>query len=226
MSWRPSCGAGAFWLVRPRSRWRRAARGATPAPSPATARRAAYRPTRKSGSRPEGRLPGEVGRREAAGSVVRPDDVEAPALLRAHQFQLPVDQLLPDQLLPDQLLPDQLLPDQLLPDQLLPDQLLPDQLLPDQLLPDQLLPDQLLPDQLLPDQLLPDQELPFQVPPGQLLPAASRVAMAAESKSCPKMSISPVRATPSSDTWSVPQASSSEPVPLDHAILRHAFGAL
>ena len=140
------------------------------------------------------------------------------------QFQDAVDQPLSLQLDPDQLLPDQLEPDQLLPDQLLPNHLIPDQLPSLQLEPDQLLPDQLEPDQLLPDQLEPDQVLPFQVPPDQLLPAASRAAIAGALKSWPKMSCSPLRTTPSAVRWSDPRALSSEPTPVDQAMVLHFAG--
>ena len=109
-------------------------------------------------------------------------------------------------------------------DQPLSLQLEPDQLLPDQLEPDQLLPDHLMPDQLLPLQLEPDQVLPFHVPPDQLLPAASRAAIAGALKSWPKMSCSPLRTTPSALRWSEPRAPSSEPTPVDQAIVLHFAG--
>ena len=140
------------------------------------------------------------------------------------QFQDAVDQPLSLQLEPDQLEPDQLEPDQLLPDHLLPDQLLSLQLEPDQLHPHHLIPDQLLPDQLEPDQLEPDQVLPFQVPPDQLLPAASSAAITGALKSWPKISCSPLKTTPSAVKWSEPRELSSEPVPVDQAIVLHFAG--
>src|SRR3990170_1294814 len=89
MSWRPSCGAGAFWLVRPRSRWRRAARGATPAPSQATARREAlstnqkvWKPARRPASRVGGPTRGgwvsRQGRRRRGSSPAAGPSVPAP----------------------------------------------------------------------------------------------------------------------------------------------------
>ena len=69
--------------------------------------------------------------------------------------------------------------------------------MPDHEEPDQLLPDHEEPDQLLPDHEEPDQLLPFHVPPAQALLAASRAATATESNDFPKMSISPLRTTPS-----------------------------
>src|SRR5687767_4574779 len=151
------------------------------------------------------------------------------------QFQEPVDQVLPLQVEPDQVLPDQVLPDQVLPDQVLPDQLSPLQVEPDQVLPDQVLPDQVLPDhvqpdqlsplQLEPDQLSPLQVLPFHVPPDQLLPAASRTAIAGALKLWPKMSCSPLRTTPASVRWSDPRERSSDPTPVDRAMVFHLAGA-
>ena len=94
-------------------------------------------------------------------------------------------------------IPIQPLLDQLLPDHEFPLQLLPDHEFPLQLFPLQLLPDHELPDHEFPLQLLPDHELPFQIPPLQLLPAASRAAIGTDSKACPKMSIDPLRITPS-----------------------------
>jgi hypothetical protein len=84
-----------------------------------------------------------------------------------------------------------------LPDHEFPLQLFPDHEFPDQEFPLQLLPDHEFPDQEFPLQELPLQLLPFQTPPLQLLPAASRRAMEAESKTWPKMSIEPLRITPS-----------------------------
>jgi hypothetical protein len=141
------------------------------------------------------------------------------------QLQDPIDQPLSLQLEPDQLLPDQLLPLQLEPDHLIPDQLLSLQLEPDQLLPDQLEPDQLLPFQPLSLQLEPDQLLPFHVPPDQLLPAASSAAIAGALKLWPKMSCSPLKTTPSAVRWSDPRALSSEPAPVDQAMVFHFAGA-
>jgi hypothetical protein len=145
------------------------------------------------------------------------------------------DQLLPDHELPDHEFPDQLLPDHEFPLQEFPDQLLPLQELPDHEFPLQEFPDQLLPLQELPDhefplqelplQEFPDQLLPFQMPPLQLLPAASRRAIAPESKAWPKMSTAPLRTTPSRVRCSVPRESSSEPIPLDQSIVFHCTGA-
>ena len=102
-----------------------------------------------------------------------------------------------DQETPIQLLLDHEFPLQLFPDQLLPDHEFPLQELPDQELPDHEFPDQELPLQLLPDHEFPLKLLPFQMPPLQLVPAASRIAMGADSKAWPKMSWFPLRTMPS-----------------------------
>ena len=67
--------------------------------------------------------------------------------------------------------------------------------------------------------MLPLQVLPFQAPPDQLLPAASAVAIAAVLNGWPKMSVEPVSATPFIVRWSVPREASSEPVPVEFAML-------
>jgi hypothetical protein len=56
------------------------------------------------------------------------------------------------------------------------------------------------------------------MPPDQLDPAASSAAIAAELKGAPKMSCSPWRTTPLSETWSVPREASSDPVPVEGAL--------
>jgi len=116
---------------------------------------------------------------------------------------------------PLQELPLQLLPDHELPLQLLPDHELPLQLQSLQDFPLQDFPDQLIPDHDLPLQELPDQELPFQLPPDQELPAASAAARAVASKAWPKMSCSPIRATPSIEMWSTPREISRDPRPVE-----------
>jgi hypothetical protein len=99
-----------------------------------------------------------------------------------------------------------------LPDQVLPDQVLPLQVLPLQVDPDQVEPDQVLPLQVDPDQVEPDQVDPLKTPPFQALAVFSAEATPAL-QACPKMSCSPVSATPPRDTWLSPRACSSEPVP-------------
>jgi hypothetical protein len=112
---------------------------------------------------------------------------------------------------------------------------LEDQVLDDQVLELQVWLLQSVPDQVwllqvwllhaFPSQSLPDHVLPFQSPPDQEACAASRPAMALASKGSPKMSCSPVNGTtPSTRCW-VPRESSSEPVPVDHAIVFHCLGA-
>ena len=118
------------------------------------------------------------------------------------------------QVAPCQEPPDQLLPLQVLPDQLLPLHVLPDHVEPDHVEPLHVLPDQVEPDQVEPLQVEPDHVDPFQVPPDQLFPAASAWATVAELNGLPKTSFSPVSTTPSRVMWSVPRASSSEPLPV------------
>ncbi len=67
---------------------------------------------------------------------------------------------------------------------------------PDQLEPDQLEPLQVEPDQVEPLQDEPLQVEPFHTPPDQLDLAASSAAIVVELNAFPKMSRSPVSATP------------------------------
>ena len=94
------------------------------------------------------------------------------------------------------------------------------------MLPDHVLPLQVLPDQVLLDHVLPDHVLPFQSPSTQDDCEASAAAICLESNSFPKMSTSPMSGRPPSVRCSVPRDSSSEPVPVDQAIVFHCFGAL
>src|SRR5262249_37524080 len=84
-----------------------------------------------------------------------------------------------------------------------------------QVLPDQLLPLHVDADQVLPDHVLPLQVLAFHDPPDQVEAVASSAAILGASKGIPKMSCSPVSATPSREMWSDPRACSIEPVPVE-----------
>jgi hypothetical protein len=81
-----------------------------------------------------------------------------------------------------------------------PLQVLPDHVEPLHVEPLQVEPDQVLPDQVEPLHVEPLHVLPFHVPPLHVEPLAVNAAIDVESNVFPKMSFSPVSATPFTST--------------------------
>ena len=101
-----------------------------------------------------------------------------------------------------------------MPDQRCPSQTWSDQRCPDQRWPVQSTPSHKAFDQRAPSHVSPDQRWPFHSPPFQLVPFHEACDHRWPFHALPKMSCSPVRATPSMRTCTLPRAASSEPRPL------------